>query len=994
MVETRTTSDPKQLQDQVQALQARVHELEEAVGDRSGRPLPRPSAASVPPVDAVPGSNPFFPYQFVVRETGVGVAALGEQHEIRCCNQRLTAMLKMPYSELLDRPFVDLVVPQHQARFKDLLMPGQLKDRVDVTLVTRDNRHLPVHLRRLSSSTASRSAPFIVAATEQKRKEHRPAPRQPFSEVFEQSPVALFLSRLDDGRLLEVNDRFLELIGYRRAQVIGRSGLEIGVWRDAAERASVMECIQKGNSVHHFVGKLRTQRGNWRNVFLSASLLIRDGEQFMVGMLEDVTERKREQGVVNFQAQLLANVQDAVIATDLDQNITYWNQGAEQIYGWQARQVLGKNLRQLVRSNHSPQKTAETLRLVKETGRIFIPDMVHHRRGGAPIDIEATIVAIRADGGEVRGFAGSYRDVTERKRADEALRKSEEKFAKMFQANTTAMVLATREGVEIDVNDSMLHLVGYRREDFVGRNVLELDVWPNLVVAARIGVMIAAGQPVRNVELQWRTRTGEIKDILLSVEPIEVNDKTCLLGMATDNTDRKRAELEIRTLNADLELRVLERTAELERTNLTLKDEIAERMQAQKALTEALQRLQAHTDNSPLALIEFDSEHRVTSWSGGAERMFGWSAEEVLGKRIPDLHWVYDEDVEKVAAVGREILARRQTRNVLTNRNYRKDGSVIECEWYNSALLDSSGKLISVRAQVLDITERKQAKDQIDALNRHLEQRAKELELANKELESFSYSVSHDLRTPLASIGSFSRLLLEEYGAQLPEEAQRYLGLILANTQETEELVTSLLGLSHLSRHALQRQHVNITALVREALETLQKETSRPDVTVDLGELPDADADPVLLKQVWVNLIANALKFTRRCANARVEIGSGRWVADSEGHGKLLSTTGRIADGDGGAISIGDAVSYGAAFPGDHSLPGDIVYYVRDNGVGFDMEQANRLFGVFQRLHSEDDYEGTGVGLAIVARIVRRHGGRVWAEGEVGKGATFYFSLG
>ncbi len=983
MFETSTTPDPKQLLEEIQALRARVHELEQALGARSDRALAPRSAASAPSADARPASNPFSPYQFVAQERGEGVAALGEQHEIRYCNQRLTTMLKAPYSELLDRPFVDIVAPQHQARFRDLLASDQDRGAIDVALVTSDNHHVPVHLKRLPSSMSSRYAPFVLAAVERKRKDHESTPRQPFSELFQLSPVALFLSRLEDGLLFEVNDRFLQLTGYRRDQVIGKSGLELGLWPSAEERATVVQCLQNGDSVHHFVGPLRTQRGDWRDVLLSASLMVREGESFVVGMLEDVTVRKREHGVVDFQAQLLANVQDAVIAFDLNQTITYWNSGAEQIYGWKAGQVLGKDLHHLVRASESRQKIAETLRLVQETGRIFLPGLVHHRRDGTSIDVEGTIVAIRGENGEIQAFASSFRDVTERKRADEALRKSEEKFAKMFQASTTAMVLTTRDGVALDVNDSMLHLVGYRREDFVGRNVLELDVWPNLIVAARIGVMIAAGQPVRNVDVQWRTGPGENKDVLLSVEPIEVNGKICLLGMATDITDRKRAEQEIRALNADLEQRVAERTAELKKTNHALKKEIAEREQTQQALTEAMQRLKAHTDNSPLALVEFDAAHRVTTWSAGAERMFGWSAAEVLGKRIQDLPWVYDADAEKIATLGREMLAGHQLRNVHTNRNYRKDGSMIECEWYNSALLDSSGKLISVRSQVLDITERKQAKEQIEALNRHLEQRAKELEFANAELESFSYSVSHDLRAPLAAVTSFTRLLLADYSSQLTEEGQRYLGLIQSNAQQMEELVTSLLALARLSRHALKKEQVNMMALVQEALETLGQETNRPNLTIEVKDMPEAEADPILLKQVWVNLIANALKFTRQREQARIQVGSEQWAVGSQQWS--------VASGQWSAAS-GEEPRASDLTTGHPPLT--TVYYVRDNGVGFDMNQASRLFQVFQRLHSEEEYEGTGVGLATVARIIQRHGGRVWAEGQVDEGATFYFTLG
>jgi hypothetical protein len=250
-----------------------------------------------------------------------------------------------------------------------------------------------------------------------------------------------------------------------------------------------------------------------------------------------------------------------------------------------------------------------------------------------------------------------------------------------------------------------------------------------------------------------------------------------------------------------------------------------------------------------------------------------------------------------------------------------------------------------------EIAERKQMEKQVQRLYQDLERRAVELEIANKELESFSYSVSHDLRTPLASIDGFTRILLDDYAAQLPSKAQRYVGLIRSGSQEMERLVTSLLGLSRLSRTALKKEHVKMAALARETLETLQKEVQRPDVTVDLQDLPDAEADPVLLKQVWVNLLANAFKFTRKCDNTRIEIGC------------------EPCDGT------------------------DRVYHVRDNGVGFDMNQAERLFGVFQRLHAEEDYEGTGVGLAIVSRIITRHGGRVWADAEVGKGATFHFTL-
>jgi signal transduction histidine kinase len=249
-----------------------------------------------------------------------------------------------------------------------------------------------------------------------------------------------------------------------------------------------------------------------------------------------------------------------------------------------------------------------------------------------------------------------------------------------------------------------------------------------------------------------------------------------------------------------------------------------------------------------------------------------------------------------------------------------------------------------------ELAERRRTEEQIRALNRELERRAIELQVANNELESFSYSISHDLRTPLASIGGFASHLLEDYD-QLPPDARRSVELIEGNSMAMTQLVEGLLGFSRFIRQPLHRQRVDVNELVRQVLEDLHAQEEGRKLEITIGELPACQADPVLLKQVWMNLLSNALKFTRHREVAQIEIGA--------------KTT----------------------------PEGTTLYFIRDNGVGFDPTQAERLFGVFHRLHSEDEYEGTGVGLAIVERIIRRHGGQVRAEGAVGHGATFYFTL-
>jgi light-regulated signal transduction histidine kinase (bacteriophytochrome) len=225
-----------------------------------------------------------------------------------------------------------------------------------------------------------------------------------------------------------------------------------------------------------------------------------------------------------------------------------------------------------------------------------------------------------------------------------------------------------------------------------------------------------------------------------------------------------------------------------------------------------------------------------------------------------------------------------------------------------------------------------------------------QLEAANQELEAFSYSVSHDLRTPLRAIDGFSRILQEEHAPDLNSESVRYLGLVRRNAQHMATLIDNLLDFSRSGRQSLRKVTVNPADLVRQVLAELTGEQTDRHVDIIIGDLPRCQADPALLKQVFVNLLSNALKFTGKRDVGRIEVGS-------------------------------------------YQNNDETIYFVRDNGAGFDMRYADKLFGVFQRLHRATDYDGTGVGLAIVQRIIHRHGGRIWADSEVDNGTTFYFTL-
>ncbi len=342
-------------------------------------------------------------------------------------------------------------------------------------------------------------------------------------------------------------------------------------------------------------------------------------------------------------------------------------------------------------------------------------------------------------------------------------------------------------------------------------------------------------------------------------------------------------------------------------------------------------------------LISLDQDLRVVTVSRSFYDFFKVKPEDTVGQLIYDLgdkQW----DIPKLRELLETILPQKATfDNYEVEHNFAGIGRrtmLLNARQLTRAL----GKERIILLAIEDISERK-------AIEAGLAKAHQELEAANKELEAFTYSVSHDLRAPLRAVVGFSRILTDEHAPILPPEVQRYLGLVLSNTLQMGRLVDDLLSFSRFSRQAMAKSQVDPAQLVREAFDLLSGEQAGRPVKMMVGDLPACQGDRALLKQVFVNLLSNALKFTHHRDPAVIEVGCNR-------------------------------------------TDGENVFSVRDNGAGFDMRYVGKLFSVFQRLHRSEDFEGTGVGLAIVQRIVHRHGGRVWAEGEPGKGATFFFTLG
>jgi PAS domain S-box-containing protein len=495
-------------------------------------------------------------------------------------------------------------------------------------------------------------------------------------------------------------------------------------------------------------------------------------------------------------------------------------------------------------------------------------------------------------------------DITERRQAEAAVAR----LAAFVESSDDAIIGKDLQGIVTSWNAGAEKTFGYAAHEMTGQPITRLVPLERQQEEAEILSRIKRGENVPHFETVRMRKDGSPVRVSISVSPIKdlAGNLVGASKVARDITERQRAE------------------------DARLASEARYRMLF---------------DYAPDGIVIVDSKGYYLDANASICRMLGYTRDEFIGLNASDI--VAREEIPHIGQALDVINTKSDYQREWQFR--RKNGSAFAVDTIATAMPD--GNLL---AMIRDITERKQAREEIQQLNSELEQRVIErtaqLEAANKELEAFSYSVSHDLRAPLRAVDGFSQAVLEDYGPQLPEEGRQDLLTIRKGAQKMGQLIDDLLTFSRLSRLPLSKSAVNTGKLVRGALEELSFQREGRQIDIRIADLPICQADPALLKQVWLNLLSNALKYTGKREAALVEIGCAR----------------------------------------EH---GQNVYFVRDNGTGFDMQYAPKLFGVFQRLHRAEDYEGTGVGLAIVQRVVHRHGGRVWAESKVNCGATFYFTL-
>jgi len=688
-----------------------------------------------------------------------------------------------------------------------------------------------------------------------------------------------------------------QMYGYRAEEVLGRSISMLAPIERRRETTELIERLRRGEPVDSFETIRVCKSGEQISVHISLSRF-RDPARQGPGAIVGRTERKRAEDLLPIVVEAVPN---AMIVANGQGKIVLVNTQTERLFGFTRDELIGRDVDILVPLPYRGQYNEYRSQFLRQP-RAQVMGGGHElwglRKDGSEFPAEIGLSPIDTE--HETWVLSAIVDIAER-------RHSEGMFRQVVEAAPNAMVVADGEGKIVLVNTLTEQLFGYPREELIGRDV-DILVPPgsrNEHLSYRSEFMREPRtEPMaRGRDLRALRKDGSEFPVEVGLNPIRTERGLWVVGAIVD-ASHPSSPVEI---------------------------------------------FRSAVDAAPGAMVMVDPDGKMVLVNSKAGNLFGYLREELIGRSVDML--TPPEYQERHVGFMRES----QTGGLPDRQElygFRKDGVEFPVEIGASPVKTDKGTW--VLGEILDLTERKRAEMDNSRMNLDLEERVAErtaeLTAAYADLESFSYSVSHDLRAPLRQISGFSKILVETYGQDLNPEARRYLQKVQDGAHHMGILIDDLLNLAKVGRQSLSRRPTPLHGLVETALEVLKPEYAGREIEWQIATLWTAECDPGLIKQVFINILSNAIKYTR--------------IRDR------------------GMIQVGQTTTND-----------ELVIFVRDNGAGFDMSYAGKLFGVFQRLHHAQDFEGTGVGLAICQRIIHKHGGRIWAEAEPDKGATFFFTI-
>jgi PAS domain S-box-containing protein len=750
-----------------------------------------------------------------------------------------------------------------------------------------------------------------------------------FRRLFDRSPVGTVMQDLN-FHYLRSNEAYCRFLGYSEKELAQKTFLDVTYPADHKIGLDLIPKLVNGEvDSAQFQKRYVRKDGKivWGNVSLRMVPDPVDGSSVFLVIVQDITDRILVEKALRESEERYRTVMETTNTgyVVLDENgfVLEANDNYAHLSGYlSAQEILGRNVLEWTAPHDRERNRAEVKKCLA-VGSVKNLQIEYQRSDGTilPVELNASVIQT-GQGGHIVTIC---RDISEQQQAGTVLRESEEKFRSFVEQSSEGLILVDEEGRLVVWNQALEALYGLPRKEVLGRYFWDVQydvLYPERRTPERL-------EYFRTV-LQAALKTGQSM----------VYNK--VLSATIRRSDGQAREIEQTAFPI--------KTARGFRLGSITRD-VTEHRALDHAFRETSGQLNAIYDALSDAIVVADSEtFRIVNVNAGACRMFGYTPEEILAERIESLH-----PPESWAEVKMVFLA-MATGEISSGMDIpcqRKDGISFFADIGARSLL--YGSRPCVVGVFRDATERKKAEEEIRTLNSELEQRVaqrtEQLEAANRELESFAYSISHDLRAPLRSVQGFSELLLEEYAPVMPAPAADSARRIHAASLQMGDLIGDLLQLSRLSREALHRSPVDLAAIATDVIQDLRRSDPVRQVEFAAPESLIAVADERLIRVVLENLLENAWKFTSKQPQARIVFGM------------------------------------------DRNAEGTAEFFVRDNGAGFDMAFAGRLFGAFQRLHSTDEFPGNGIGLASVNRIISRHGGKIRAEGKIGKGAVFFFSL-
>ena len=860
--------------------------------------------------------------QTIFRGAPDAVVAIDREGMVVNWNPKAETLFGWKEKEVLGKPLSETIIPHryreaHKKGMEHFLKTGQgpvLGKTIEIQAINKSNFEFEVALS--ISPTVIESGylfiGFIRDITMQKKAdEELKTSRENFRRLFEYAPYPMWVYDLETLRFLEVNSTTVKQYGYSREELLNMHLADI---RPQEQIPRLMESIKTRNEQDLLSSagwKHKRRNGQVIDVEITSQLFNYSGRKAALVIAIDVTERKKTEDEIRetnvFLDTILENIPNMIFVKDADElRFIRFNKAGEKLLGYSRKDLIGKNDYDFFPKEQADFFTNKDRDVLKKGDLLDIPEEPIDTTAGKRF-LHTQKIPVLDENGKPLYLLGISEDITERKIAERNLKELNERFIKIFNLSPVAMSICHMDdGHFVVINETFEKLFLVKNAEAEGKTSVELKIADAELRRETVKHLEEEKGHIRTEEVRLRKTNGEVMDMLASLETIEFDNTTCILMAFVDITERKKVEERLKVLNERF----------LKIFNL-----------------------------SPVAMSISNIDDAIIVQANEAfEKMFLITRDEAIGKSFAELQIRTDDrgallkylEKQGGSAFGLEMKLRKTTGQFLD--------ALVSIE-----MIDFNDKKCLLSA-AMDITRRKEAEEEITHLNAELKKHVEQLQAVNKELEAFTYSVSHDLRAPLRIISGYAEIILQDSKAQMDTETQKNLDVIKQNAQKMGQLIDDLLDLSRLGRKELVMHKVNMDEVVTTVIDEQESLFEGFHAEIKRETLLPANCDKNLITLVWSNLLSNAIKYSAGMEKPEITIGS-------------------------------------------FHKEEEVIYFIKDNGVGFDMKYADKLFGVFQRLHKMTEFEGTGVGLAVVQRIVLKHGGRVWAEAEVDKGATFYFSL-